>query len=102
MRATAETRMRNRKQEDPGASSKQVEVQKQLLASGTLVLASAYSEQTPVKASSTLCAELCHTGHKAMGLMSSVPGEECWEEAIPGTGQGLVTSALAEEISNMG
>lgn len=31
-----------------------------------------------------------------------VPGEACWEEAVPGTGQGLVTSAMAEGISKMG
>lgn len=36
-----------------------------------------------------------------MGLMCLVPGEVCWEEAVPGTGQGLDTSAVAEEISKM-
>lgn len=33
----------------------------------------------------------------AMGLICLVPAEEHWEEAAPGTGQRLVTSALVEE-----
>lgn len=38
----------------------------------------------------------------AMGLMCLVKGEVSWEEAVPGTGQGLVISAMAEELSKMG